>query len=132
MGIVQDALLGVNRLTNRDTFVDKATLMNILMFTEYDLQMGLPQPAIIKPKALWTGKQVISLVIPKVVNLDNTGKFDNFAKNEKKDTAVVVQCGELMAGVMNKSSVGNSPGGLIHITWKDLGPQACCDILSNI
>lgn len=33
---------------------------------------------------------------------------------------------------MKKGSVGASPGGLIHIVWKDLGPQACCDILSNI
>lgn len=132
MGIVQDALLGINRLTNRDTFVDKATFMNILMFTDYDLQKGLPQPAIMKPKPLWTGKQVISIVIPKVLNLDNTGKFDNFVSKSKDDSGVVVQCGELMSGILNKSSVGNSPGGLIHITWKDLGPQACCDILSNI
>ena len=32
---------------------------------------------------------------------------------------------------MNKGSVGNSPGGLVHIIWKDLGPKACCDFLSN-
>jgi hypothetical protein len=37
MGIVQDALLGINRLTNRDTFVEKHVLMNILMFVDYDL-----------------------------------------------------------------------------------------------
>ena len=37
MGIVQDALLGVNRLTSRDTFVTKAVFMNILMFVDYDL-----------------------------------------------------------------------------------------------
>jgi len=35
---VQDALLGINRLTRRDTFIDKALLMNILMFVDYDLQ----------------------------------------------------------------------------------------------
>lgn len=42
MGIVQDALLGINRMTSRDTFVDKATLMNIMMFVNYDLAKGLP------------------------------------------------------------------------------------------
>jgi len=30
--------------------------MNILMFVEYDLERGLPQPAILKPKPLWSGK----------------------------------------------------------------------------
>lgn len=42
MGIVQDALLGINRLTSRDTFITKAVFMNILMFVDYDLQKGLP------------------------------------------------------------------------------------------
>jgi DNA-directed RNA polymerase II subunit RPB1 len=42
MGIVQDALLGVYRMTQKDTFVDKATLMNIMMFVNYDLTKGLP------------------------------------------------------------------------------------------
>jgi len=39
---VQDALLGINRLTSRDTFITKAVFMNILMFVDYDLQKGLP------------------------------------------------------------------------------------------
>lgn len=56
MGIVQDSLLGIYRLTKRDTFLDKASVMNILMFIDYDLERGLPQPAILKPKPLWTGK----------------------------------------------------------------------------
>jgi len=68
MGIVQDALLGIMRLTSKDTFVDKPLLMNIMMFVDYDLEKGLPQPAILKPKPLWTGKQVISLVIPSSIN----------------------------------------------------------------
>ena len=65
---------------------------------------------------------MISLVIPKSANLDHTGKFDNFKENQVKDTSVVIQGGELMSGILNKSNVGNAPGGLIHIVWKDLGP----------
>ena len=56
MGIVQDSLLGVHRLTQRDTFLDKAATMNLLMWINYDLEKGLPYPAILKPKPLWTGK----------------------------------------------------------------------------
>jgi len=75
MGIVQDALLGIMRLTSKDTFVDKPLLMNIMMFVDYDLDKGLPLPAILKPKPLWTGKQVISLVIPSSINFQ-TGPDD--------------------------------------------------------
>lgn len=102
------------------------------MFVDYDLQKGLPQPAILKPKPLWSGKQVISLVIPKVINLNLSGTFSQFLDAQKADKAVVVQSGELICGILGKSTVGNGAGGLIHIVWKDLGPQACCDILSNI
>jgi DNA-directed RNA polymerase II subunit RPB1 len=37
--------------------------MNIMMWLP-DLIKELPQPAILKPRQLWTGKQMISLIIP--------------------------------------------------------------------
>lgn len=88
MGIVQDALLGVNRLTSRDTFIEKHVLMNILMFVDYDLEQGLPKPAILKPKPLWSGKQIISLVIPNAINAEYGGVY-----NDPKDKKVIVQNG---------------------------------------
>jgi DNA-directed RNA polymerase II subunit RPB1 len=42
MGIVQDALLGISRLTNKDTFLDKPAAMNILMWVNYNFDLGLP------------------------------------------------------------------------------------------
>ena len=42
--------------------------MNLLMWLpSWDGKM--PQPAILKPKSLWTGKQMFSLIIPGSVNL---------------------------------------------------------------
>lgn len=54
MGIVQDALLGIMLFTLKDTFLEIDIVMNILMWIHYD--GTLPHPAIVKPKALWTGK----------------------------------------------------------------------------
>lgn len=104
------------------------------MFVDYDLTQGLPIPAVIKPQPLWTGKQVISLVIPKIINLDHSDgrSVEILSKDFYTDSCVVVQKGELLAGIFNKGTVGNSAGGLIHVTWKDLGFQKCCDILTNI
>ena len=45
---------------------------------------------------------------------------------------MVIQSGEILQGIIWKKIVGNAPGGLIHVTWKDIGPQACSDLLSNI
>ena len=85
MGIVQDSLLGIHRLTKRDTFLDKALVMNILMFVDYDLEKGLPHPAVLKPKPLWTGKQILSLVIPQTINLEKGGN-----SMDHKDETVVI------------------------------------------
>lgn len=39
--------------------------MNILMWLE-DWDGRVPMPAILKPEPLWTGKQVVNLIIPRV------------------------------------------------------------------
>ena len=123
MGIVQDALLGINRLTSRDTFVEKHVLMNILMFVDYNIEQGLPQPAILKPKPLWSGKQVISLVIPDAINAEYGGDYrDEKNRHDRKDTKVIVQNGQLIEGILGKGTVGNAASSLIHLVWKDLGP----------
>jgi DNA-directed RNA polymerase II subunit RPB1 len=57
MGIVQDSLLATQKMTKRDVFIEKDELMGLLMWVE-DWDGKIPAPAILKPKALWTGKQV--------------------------------------------------------------------------
>jgi DNA-directed RNA polymerase II subunit RPB1 len=126
MGIVQDSLLGIMRMTQREVFLPKELVMNLLMHIDYEIDQPLPVPAIIKPKPLWTGKQIISLIMPTALNKE---EGDDFCS--KKDTTLVIQRGELFAGFLNGKYVKNSANGLIHIIWKDLGPQACCDFLSE-
>lgn len=71
MGIVQDTLTAVRKMTKRDVFIEKEQMMNLLMFLPiWDGKM--PRPAILKPKPLWTGKQIFSLIIPGNVNMIRT------------------------------------------------------------
>lgn len=102
MGIVQDTLTAVRKFTKRDVFLERVTrwliinpfticggflyfvrvlnsatllyqgeVMNLLMFlSTWDGKM--PQPAILKPRPLWTGKQVFSLIIPGHINVIRT------------------------------------------------------------
>jgi len=73
MGIVQDSLLGCLKFTYRDTFMDKAMVYNTLMHLD-SWNGDLPIPAILKPKPLWSGKQLFSLILPDTVNMDITNK----------------------------------------------------------
>ena len=45
--------------------------MNLMMWIP-DWDGKIPQPAILKPKPLWTGKQIFSLIIPGNVNMVRT------------------------------------------------------------
>jgi DNA-directed RNA polymerase II subunit RPB1 len=126
MGIVQDSLLGISILSKRDSFIEMDAMMNLMMWLEYN--GTLPPPAILKPKPLWTGKQVLSLIIPKV----------NFIKKEngdtwacRKDDNVFVKNGELVCGVFRKPIVGAAGGGMVQIIWKDCGHLALRDWISN-
>ena len=46
-------------------------MMNLMMWIP-DWDGKIPQPAILKPKPLWTGKQIFSLIIPGNVNMVRT------------------------------------------------------------
>jgi hypothetical protein len=54
---LQDTLLGAKLITQRDTFIGKDLMMNILM-NIMDWDGTVPMPTILKPEPLWTGKQV--------------------------------------------------------------------------
>ena len=55
----QDTLLGSRGFTRRDTFIEKDLAMNLVMHLD-SFDGDLPVPAILKPRPLWTGKQVTS------------------------------------------------------------------------
>ena len=53
----------MRKMTKRDVFLEKEQMMNLLMFLPtWDGKM--PRPALLKPKPMWTGKQLFSLIIP--------------------------------------------------------------------
>lgn len=115
MGIVQDALLGVTRMTKRDVFIEKDVVMNAMMWIgTWDGR--LPAPAILKPRPLWTGKQLFSMVTPK---LNYRGYSKNHVKNKNpnnvNDSEVLILSGELMQGIVDKNIVGTSGGSIVHI-----------------
>lgn len=54
MGIEQDALLAVTRMTKRNIFIEKDVMMNMCMWIQ-PWDGNIPAPAILKPRPLWTG-----------------------------------------------------------------------------
>jgi DNA-directed RNA polymerase II subunit RPB1 len=126
MGIVQDTLAGVYKLTRRDVFLTKEQMMNILLWVP-NWNGIIPMPAILKPRPRWTGKQLMSMVIPKEVNKADISK----GWSPLKDDGILIQEGELMFGLVKKAIVGASAGGIIHIIFNELGWEEARNFFSG-
>ena len=73
-------------------------MMNLMMWI-IDWDGKIPQPAILKPKPMWTGKQVFSMIIPGNVNMvrthsthpddEDSGPYKHISPG---DTKVLIDC----------------------------------------
>lgn len=134
MGLVQDALVGAFLLTGKDIFLDREVFMDMVMWLNYRPNCyELPVPAILKPRPLWTGKQLFAMSLPGVaVNLHQVVR--NGGGNDPMDPEerwILIRHGELVAGRLCKATLGPSAGGLVHILAKDYGLQKAADFLSD-
>ncbi|KOH51354.1 RPO21p RNA polymerase II largest subunit B220 [Saccharomyces cerevisiae] len=129
MGIVQDTLCGIRKLTLRDTFIELDQVLNMLYWVP-DWDGVIPTPAIIKPKPLWSGKQILSVAIPNDIHLQ---RFDEGTTLlSPKDNGMLIIDGQIIFGVVEKKTVGSSNGGLIHVVTREKGPQVCAKLFGNI
>ena len=101
MSIVQDSLLGAQKMSKRDVFITRDLLYNMLMWLD-DWDGKIPTPAIMLParrgekkhRAIWTGKQVFSMMLP---NINVRKKLSGSPDNETKemtypyDTQVIIK-----------------------------------------
>lgn len=130
MGLNQDVLNGIRLFTLRDTFIEESDLFNIIMWID-NWNGEIPKPAILKPRPLWTGKQVISMIIPEInyiVQESNEREpKDGFYS---MDRTVIIKRGELLVGTFCKRHVGPSRGSIIGSIWIDHGPTETKNFLS--
>ena len=129
MGIVQDTLCGIRKFTLRDAFLDWTQVQNILLWVP-DWNGDIPIPAILKPKPLWTGKQILSLCIPRGINIYRSP--DPKSSNPVFDDGVMVENGEIMFGIIEKKTVGASQGGLVHVVFREKGPEATRGLFTGL
>ncbi|KYK54642.1 RNA polymerase II largest subunit [Drechmeria coniospora] len=127
MGIVQDSLAGVYKLCRRDTFIDKEMVMNLMLWVP-NWDGVIPPPAILKPRPRWTGKQIISMVIPPEISLHNPEGSDF----PLTDNGVLIQSGELIFGLLRKKNVGAAAGGIVHLCYNELGPSGAMAFLNGV
>ena len=138
MGIVQDTLTAVRKMTKRDVFLTQDQIMNLLMFLPtWDGKM--PMPAILKPTPLWTGKQLFSLIIPGNVNLIRNHSTHPDDEDDSPyrwispgDTKVLIEQGQLLSGIVCSKTVGSSSGSLMHVVFNEHGYEIAGQFYGHI
>ena len=133
ISLVQDSLLGLNRITNDGVYLNREEMMNILIYLN-NFDGNLPKPEISEPYERWSGRQLISIALPKGLNV-------NMKNNSHNDTEedilnhVIIKDGELIQGRLDSKIMNTGSRGLIHIIYNDFNvkvAQRFLDDLQNI
>ncbi|TFF85884.1 MAG: DNA-directed RNA polymerase subunit A', partial [Promethearchaeota archaeon] len=132
IGGIQDYISGAFLLTRKSTLLQREMVCQLLMAAGYktdkkEKHYDLPEPNIIYPTKYWTGKQIISILFPKHLNLSLKAKLCRKCSECEKfncpnDAYVLIRGGRLLTGVIDNKAFGaGQPDSLLHRIVKDYG-----------
>ena len=144
-GLVQDCVVAGVMLSVRGTFFDKEDYMQLVNVSlqDYKAPVRILPPALMKPKTLWSGKQIISTILHNLIPqkgalptfLFKTSvkvdvwqtdpprkprggtRWGDTSPDAMSESEFVMREGELMQGVVDKSAIGSTSYGLIHVCY---------------
>jgi DNA-directed RNA polymerase I subunit RPA1 len=149
-GLIQDHVVGGVKMCKRDTFFERGEYQQLLFAAlaslpgleviRLDADIELMPPAIIKPRELWTGKQVISTLLLHLrrgttadgdsfvnmpgISMERSAKTPGSAFGEEhQEHNVIIRDGELLRGVLDKSAYGATDFSLVHAVYEAYGPS---------
>ena len=142
---IQDFLITCYFITQKDYFLDRTHFMRYCTyFNDGTEKVDIPPPTILKPKELWTGKQLFSIILKPnksykniVINLKKKLKiFSNLYEVDKfrcpKEGYVLIRNSELLCGIINKDTLGKDKDGLIFALIRDCGVTEAAKFLTRI
>eukprot|EP00884_Botryococcus_braunii_P022722 jgi/Botrbrau1/9133/Bobra.160_3s0008.2 len=144
-GLIQDHVVAGVLLTKMDTFLSKAEYEQLVFLAcaptrRKDRMARRPRllpPTILKPRPLWTGKQVISSVLaywvgerpPLSLSAPTKIKAEYWGSAPEEKTVVIYQ-GELLQGTLDKATYGTH--GLVHAVQEVYGDKVAADLTSSL
>jgi DNA-directed RNA polymerase I subunit RPA1 len=141
-GLIQDHVVSGVLITKKDTFFTQEQFQQYLHIACQDIcgptkKIVFPDPVILKPKKLWTGKQIITGVLMNLthgsppLSLKGKTKIPGECWGTSTIEAVVrIRNNELLHGVLDKSQFGATQYGLIHAIYELYGGDAAGTMLT--
>jgi DNA-directed RNA polymerase III subunit RPC1 len=141
----QDFITAAYILSGKDRFFDRKSFTNLCMYmVDGNMHLDLPPPAILKPEAMWTGKQVFNVLMkpnkqsPVMVNVEAKNKDFKHVDGQAKDLCssdgwLVVRNSEVMCGKMDKNTVGSGmKNSIFYIILRDFGPDEAVTAMNRL
>ncbi|XP_051830346.1 DNA-directed RNA polymerase I subunit RPA1 [Antechinus flavipes] len=151
-GLIQDHMVSGARMTTRGCFFTREQYMELVYrgLTDRVGRVKIFPPAILKPCALWTGKQVVSTLLVNIIpenhiplNLIGKAKISGKAWIKQGalaapggaldamcESQVIIREGELLCGVLDKAHYGSSAYGLVHCCYEVYGGETSGQVLT--
>ena len=127
IGALRDFITGAYLMTKDDTELTNQEFANLAMLGGFT--GTLPEPAN-KKDNLYSGKQLFSLFLPTDFNYIWTSKWSKGTGGKQKD--IVIKNGQLISGVIDKSSIGaEEPESVLHRIAKDYGNALAKSFLNS-
>lgn len=113
-------------MTSQECFIEKARFYDLIFSGLGDSWDGkIPIPAILKPRPLWTGKQLLSMLLPDI-------SFNAYDPPDMNDEKVCIRRGYICTGRFNKKIIGKTvERGLIHRMVHQEGHDRTADFMTH-
>eukprot|EP00439_Symbiodinium_sp_Y106_P036244 s3363_g4.t1 len=127
-------------------FKDRPWLSPSVHMHAQKFKVELDPPAVLRPRPLWSGKQVLSMLLKhlikeadtsKGVNLDGKSKtpgdiWNGRLDGDKEEATVTFRGSDLLQGVLDKASFGAETAGITHMCFELMGGRLVSLWLSGI
>lgn len=157
-GLIHDHVISGATLTMRDRFFDRADYQSLVYNCFYSVKshLKLLPPAILKPRPLWTGKQVVTTLLLNLLppekpalNLEGKSKISEkywyreheprkpmwsagpYSSEQMSEAYVLIRHGYLLSGVLDKAHYGSSSYSLVHCCYELYGGSIAGQLLTS-
>ncbi|KAF2747026.1 DNA-directed RNA polymerase I subunit RPA1 [Sporormia fimetaria CBS 119925] len=144
-GLIQDHITMGVWLSNRDTFFNREEYHQLL-YSSMRPEDGhttsgtllTVEPAILKPRPLWTGKQIVTTVLKNLRPAEYPGLTMQSKSQTKKafwgpkseEQDFIIKDGEFLCGILDKAQIGPASGGLVNGVYETYGHTVAGRLMS--
>lgn len=132
MGVFQDSLIGMSELTRSDVYIDKYHAMRIVS------QLDPIGKTFCFDKKIYQGRELLGIILPRINYPQKSAnmykpQYSAFIKYDPNDIYVKIDRGNLISGVLDKSTVGqDQSGSILHIINNEYGYDKALDIIYSM